>query len=359
MRRTPLYDREKELGATFTEFHGWELPLYYSTIREEHLAVRSSVGIFDVSHMGNFLISGPGSSYTMNYIFTNNFVKMRRHQLKYTHMLDEQGRIIDDMIGGMLEENEYMVVPNAAMIEEDLEHMLQHHRSNTLIENLSGEYSIIAVQGPRAQELMSRLTPFNLPSLRFFHCDYVLFPELERHVLLWRSGYTGEDGFEIIVENSLAGEVWDILFKKAGDDIPVKPCGLGARDTLRLEKGFLLSGQDFNRDRTPLETNCEWVVKWDHDFVGKEALLELKERGVKEKLALLLLLDKGVPRPGYKVYKGEEAVGRVSSGTFIPGKETGMALAYVKRELSDFGELLEVDIRGRRAQAKVVDPKKM
>ncbi|MCD6382986.1 MAG: glycine cleavage system aminomethyltransferase GcvT [Thermoplasmata archaeon] len=358
MKRTPLYDREKDVGATFTEFHGWELPLYYSSIRDEHLAVRNSVGVFDVSHMGNFLISGPGSPYTMNYIFTNNFVKMKRRQLKYTHMLDESGRIIDDMIGGMLEENEYMVVPNASMIEEDLKHMLENHRSNTLIENLSDEYAIIAVQGPRAAELMSRVVDYNLSNLRFFHCDYMRFPSLEREILVWRSGYTGEDGFEIIVEKDGAGEVWDLLFKK-GEDLKVRPCGLGARDTLRLEKGFLLSGQDFNRDRTPLETNCEWVVKWDHDFIGKEALLKQKEKGIKEKLALLLMLEKGVPRPGYNVYKGEELVGKVSSGTFVPGKETGMALAYVRKELSDFGELLEVEIRRRRVPAKVVDPKKM
>ncbi len=355
LRKTPIADIHEEYGGKMTDFFGWYLPTHFTSITDEHLAVRNSVGVFDVSHMGNYRIRGDTATETMSYILTQDIESMRINQLKYTHFLNEKGQIIDDMITGRLGSNDYFAVPNAATNDGDWNHFTSLRKEGTEMENVSDQYAIIAVQGPKAEALMRKVVDHPL-DFKFFNCDHMRFKDLDRTFLVWRSGYTGEDGFELMIQNDHAADVWRSIFKH-GEEFNVKPCGLGSRDTLRLEKALLLSGQDFNLNHTSLETNVAWVVKWNHDFLGKEVLERQKEEGIPEKFAAIHLRDRGIPRTGMEILKDGEIVGSVTSGTMIPGSKTGMALGYVRMGLHEYGTRLEIRIRNRDVPAEVVNPR--
>ncbi|MGA1822950.1 MAG: glycine cleavage system aminomethyltransferase GcvT [Thermoplasmatota archaeon] len=355
LKKTAIADIHEEMGGSMTDFFGWYLPTHYTTITDEHVAVREGVGIFDVSHMGNFRIFGDTATETVDHILTQDIKGMRIKQLKYTHFLNEEGQIVDDMIIARLDENHYFAVPNAAKIQLDWDHFNKYRREGTVMENLSGNYAIIAVQGPKAEELMKRVTTHPC-DMKFFNCDYMHFRDLDRTFLVWRSGYTGEDGFECMIPNEDAPGVWRSLFKHGGD-LGVKPIGLGARDTLRLEKALLLSGQDFDFDRTSLETNVAWVVKWNHEFVGKPVLERQKEEGIPYKFVAFHLKDRGIPRTGMEILKDGEKVGIVTSGTMVPGKKIGMGLGYVKTGLDEYGSMIDIQVRNRTVPAEVVNPR--
>jgi aminomethyltransferase len=357
MKYTALHDIHLELNGKMIDFFGWHMPVQFSGIIDEHLAVRNSLGLFDVSHMGNYFIDGPDAAKFLSYVLTNNYITSKIGELKYTHILNPDGKIIDDMIAARLDVERFACVPNASMIDRDLE-WFQEHIGNfdVKIENVSDDYSILALQGQNAQKCLQKITDDNLDDFNFFQCKNLKISEIPNKVMVWHSGYTGEDGFELMPENQYAPKIWEALMD-AGQDFNIKPIGLGARDTLRLEKGFLLSGQDFHEDRTSLETNwsAEWAVDWDHDFVGKDALQTQKAEGGYELFVGIELIDKGIPRTGFDILKDNKKIGTVTSGTMIPGKKIGFALGYVAPEYSKPDTELIIDIRGREAKGKVAD----
>ncbi len=369
--RTPLYGWHASRGARIVTFAGWDMPLLYAGIVEEHLAVRGAAGLFDVSHMGKLLLEGPGTSALVNRLSTNDIPAVPG-RARYTHLLDEQGRILDDVIFTALGPDRYLCVCNAGPRPRIVAWIQRHLRGPTM-RDLTPEYLCLAFQGPRAAEALQRLTPHDLASIKPFRAATIPLtlpggapPETEGRggpdpfappgaVLVTRTGYTGEDGFELFPRSALAVPLWEALLR-VGSDLGAVPVGLGARDTLRLEKGYLLSGQDFTGKETSLETNSEWLVKWDHDFVGREALRAQKARDAYRILTGLRLLEKGVPRHGCRVLSGGREVGLVTSGTLSPSLRVGIALAYLDPGFTAPGTRVAVDVRGEGKAAEVVRP---
>lgn len=389
MLRTPLYDLHVKLGAKMVPFGGWEMPLQYSSIIEEHLAVRKAAGIFDVSHMGDIVIRGEGAKELLARLLTNNVEDLPVGKGIYGHILNDEGRIIDDAIAYHYEEGVYLLVPNAATTERILAWVLAHADKQEIID-VSRRVACIALQGPKAAEILEDLTFADLGSMRRNSSELAeLFadPEITEGIMdryqptgflcdviakkcrpntkgllgfnetgyLCRTGYTGEDGFEILVENSAAPVLWQVLLK-AGEERGIRPCGLGARDTLRLEMGFLLSGTDFDGGQTSLETGPAWVVKMQREFIGKGALLRQQATGDYPRLVCLELMEKGVPRHGYQIVVGGDVVGAVTSGTLSPCLKKGIAMGYVRPPFHQEGTEVEVVIRGASAKARVVKP---
>ena len=369
--RTPLFDWHAAHGARIVEFAGWDMPLLYAGIVEEHLAVRRAAGLFDVSHMGKLLIEGPGASAAVNALSTND-IPATPGRARYTHLLDDAGRILDDVIFTCLAPDRYLCVCNAGPRARIVPWIRDHVRGPTL-RDLTPDVLCLAFQGPRAAEALRRLTSTDLASIKPFRAAAIPLtlpggapPETKGwgsgdalappgSVLVTRTGYTGEDGFELFPRSALAVPAWDALLA-AGRDLGAVPVGLGARDTLRLEKGYLLSGQDFTGTETSLETNSEWLVKWGHAFIGREALLAQKARGGYRLLMGLRLLEKGVPRHGCRVLSGGREVGRVTSGTLSPSLRVGIALATLDPGFQAPGTRVAVDIRGELKAAEVVKP---
>ncbi|MDG6224626.1 MAG: glycine cleavage system aminomethyltransferase GcvT [Candidatus Thermoplasmatota archaeon] len=355
LKKTPLAEVHVQMGGNMVDFFGFYLPTHYTNITDEHVTVRTGVGVFDVSHMGNFRIYGDTATDTMDNILTQDIRGMRMKQLKYTHFLNEEGMIVDDMIIARLSEDHYFSVPNAAKIKLDWDHFNKYRKPGTVMENISDDYAILAVQGPKAVEVMRKATTHPC-EMKFFNCDYMHFKDLDRTYLVWRSGYTGEDGFELMIPNEDAVAVWKSIFKH-GEEFGIKPIGLGARDTLRMEKALLLSGQDFDFNHTSLETNVAWCVKMDHDFVGKSVLEEQQRNGIPQKFVAFQLKDRGIPRTGMEIFKDNEKVGDVTSGTMIPARKIGFGLGYVKYDLHEFGTKLDVRIKERMVPIEVVNPR--
>ncbi len=369
--RTPLFDGHAARGARIVEFAGWDMPLLYTGIVEEHLAVRRAAGLFDVSHMGKLLLEGPGTHADVNRLSTND-IPATPGRARYTHLLDDRGRILDDVIFTCLGPDRFLCVCNAGP-RPRIAAWIQGHLRGPTMRDLTPDHLCLAFQGPRAAEALQRLTSTDLGSLKPFRAVAIPLalpggspPETEGRgppdplasrgaVLATRTGYTGEDGFELFPRSALAVPGWDALLA-AGRDLGAVPVGLGARDTLRLEKGYLLSGQDFTGNETSLETNSEWLVKWDHDFIGRDALLAQKARGGYRLLMGLRLLEKGVPRHGCRVLSGDREVGRVTSGTMSPSLRVGIALAYLDPGFQAPGTRVAVDIRGEPKAADVVKP---
>ncbi len=389
MLRTPLYDLHVMLGAKMVPFGGWEMPLQYSSIIEEHLAVRKAAGIFDVSHMGDIVIRGEGAKELLARLLTNNVEDLPVGKGIYGHILNDEGRIIDDAIAYHYEEGVYLLVPNAATTERVLAWVRAHADKQEIID-VSRRVACIALQGPKAAEILEDLTFADLRSMKRNSSELAeLFadPEITEGIMdryqptgflcdviakkckpntkgqlgfnetgyLCRTGYTGEDGFEMLVENSAAPVLWQVLLK-AGEEHGIKPCGLGARDTLRLEMGFLLSGTDFDGGQTSLETGPAWVVKMQREFIGKGALLRQQATGDYPRLVCLELMEKGVPRHGYQIVVGGDVVGAVTSGTLSPCLKKGIAMGYVRPPFHQEGTEVEVVIRGASTKARVVKP---
>jgi len=370
-------------------FGGWEMPLQYSSIIEEHLAVRKAAGIFDVSHMGDIVIRGEGAKELLARLLTNNVEDLPVGKGIYGHILNDEGRIIDDAIAYHYEEGVYLLVPNAATTERVLAWVRAHADKQEIID-VSRRVACIALQGPKAAEILEDLTFADLRSMKRNSSELAeLFadPEITEGIMdryqptgflcdviakkckpntkgqlgfnetgyLCRTGYTGEDGFEMLVENSAAPVLWQVLLK-AGEEHGIKPCGLGARDTLRLEMGFLLSGTDFDGGQTSLETGPAWVVKMQREFIGKGALLRQQAAGDYPRLVCLELMEKGVPRHGYQIVVGGDVVGAVTSGTLSPCLKKGIAMGYVRPPFHQEGTEVEVVIRGASTKARVVKP---
>jgi len=347
--RVPLHELHAGLGARFVEFAGFEMPVQYSSILEEHAAVRTRAGLFDVSHMSNLWVRGEGAGELLSQTVGTNPERVKTGRASYTTAMRDDGTIIDDLIYYRFGDDEYHVVPNAGMNKILTSWFTAHAGGDVQVEDASREYCIFALQGPRARDVLRRVMPEAADVKRFgFH-------ELrfgKRKGFVSGTGYTGEDGVEIVVPNAEGAELFPRILRE-GKSEGLIPVGLGARDTLRLEKGYCLASHEFAGGRTPLEASLEWTVHWDHDFVGKTALEEQKQRGVYEHLVGLTLEDAGIARQGHAIVDGSQPIGAVTSGTMSPTLHKGIALGYVPRDYAEPGRSLGVDIRGRRVGARV------
>ena len=360
MKHTSLNLLHKELQAKMTEFAGYEMPLYYLSIIKEHLNVRNKVGIFDVSHMGDIIVSGADAEDYLFYLFSTNIKNMKQGQARYTCFLNEKGLMIDDTIVTKLEDDKFLVVPNAANIDKILNWMKKNTKKfDVEIINLSEKISCIALQGPFSANLIKQLFDVDLKSFEVSYQTYdhesqtnEIFNK-ENTILLSKTGYTGEKGYEIIISNSGAEKLWGKLME-IGKEYEIMPCGLGSRDTLRMEKGYLLSGQDFKEDRTPVEAGISWTISWEHEFIGKNAILNKKPEEI---FRGFIMQENGFPRHGCEIYNGNEKVGIITSGGISPVLNCGIGLGYIKKENAETGNIVEIDIRGKRKKIKVSKPK--
>ncbi|MEF8879202.1 MAG: glycine cleavage system aminomethyltransferase GcvT [Candidatus Thermoplasmatota archaeon] len=356
-KKSPLNDLHKELGASFTEFAGFEMPLQYTSIKDEHLNVRKKVGVFDVSHMSNLWIKGEDAEELLTLTTMEDASRIGEGKSQYAAVLREDGSMIDDTIF-MHVDDRFMMIPNAGKDEKVAGWLRDKAEENGLdvdIENVTGDYVILAVQGPKTRDVLQKLTDEKLSDLGFFGCKKINIGDVD--CIISYTGYTGELGYEFQITPPEEGKK---LYKKileAGEEYGIKPIGIGARDTLRLEKFFLLSGNEFNGERrTPLEAGIGFFLYWDHEFIGKEALKKQKEKGGYQKLSALECKERGVPRHGCEVQKDGATVGNVTSGTMSPCLKKGIAMAYVNPEYSEIGTTLEIIIRGKPVEAEVVKP---
>lgn len=345
LKKTPLASRCESAGGKMVDFHGWLLPVQFDGIIAEHKAVREAAGMFDVSHMGQIFVEGKDAWPFLQYINCNN-IKNAPAAGTYSHILTEKGTIIDDAISFCLTPEKFLVVVNAACISEDFAwFQTQAANFNVSVRNESADWGMIAVQGPQALEKVSNLIS-DVRDLPRFHIKEIELFGAKGYVT--RTGYTGEDGVEIMLPAGKIGGLWDALLH-----LGVKPCGLGARDVLRLEAGYLLNGADADQTRTPYEANCGWVVKLaKENFVGKVALAAQKEQGLKQKLTAFVLKSPGVPRAECKVYSGGKEIGVLTSGTYSPLFK-GIAVGYIPADAT-VGSEVEIEIHGKRVKAEVV-----
>ncbi len=357
-QKTHLYKFHKRTGK-MTLFAGFEMPLWYKGIIPEHMTVRNKVGIFDITHMGRALIRGPESEAFLNYVTTNDVARLTPLSAHYSTVCNEKGGIKDDFVLSRLEPEKFLIVYNATNRKKDYEWLVRHSKSfNAKVEDVSDIIAMFAVQGPKAQKTLQRTADSDLSKIERFKCGWTRLDEVD--AFLSRTGYTGEDGFEVFVWDTplsnpaKAEKVWKAVLE-AGKDFGIEPCGLGARDTLRLEAGMCLYGNDIDETTTPLEAGLSFVVKLKKEnFIGKDALLKQKTEGVKRKRVGLRMLEKSIPRPNYEVWKNDQMIGRVTSGTFSPVLERGIAMAYVPTEHSVEKSTVMVKIRDKRVKAEVV-----
>ena len=354
--KSPLYEIHKKLGARFTEFAGFEMPIQFSSIKDEHLTVRKSVGLFDVSHMSNVWITGKDAEKLISLTTVENASRIEDKKSQYTVILREDGTIIDDTIFMHLKDK-FMMIPNAGMAEtvtKWLNKKAKEYNISATAENVSRDYVILAIQGPKSRDTLQKLTKTDLISIGFFGCQYIDIADI--NCIISHTGYTGELGFELqISPTNLAREVFYKILK-AGEEFGIKPVGLGARDTLRLEKCFILAGNEFEDGRTPLEATLAWTINWDHDFIGKDALLKQKEKGDFERLTSIQCIDKGIPRHGCEIHKDGKKVGKVTSGTLSPCLNIGIAMGYVHPNFREKDSILDIIIRDKPVKAKVIKP---
>lgn len=352
MKRTPLFAAHRRAGAKMVEFAGWEMPVHYSGVIEEHRAVRSGAGLFDVSHMGEIEVRGAGATDFCQRMSANDVGRMALFQAQYNLLLNERGGVIDDVIFYRLEENRYLICVNAANTEKDYAWLRQHAAGAVDITNVSSSYAQLALQGPRAASILQPLTRTVLDAIRSFR--FVTAEVASVRCLVARTGYTGEDGFELYCSNEDAPHLWTELLSK-GAHQGLVPAGLGARDTLRLEKAYPLYGHELDDGTTPFEAGLDWVVKLSKPaFIGRESLLDQKRRGVTRKLVGLEMLERGIARQGHTVVSEGAPVGRVTSGTLSPSLDKAIALAFVAAAQAVAGAVVDVEIRGRRVPARVV-----
>lgn len=354
LKRTPLFPVYEKYGAKTIDFGGWDLPVQFSSIKEEHEAVRNSAGLFDVSHMGEVEVTGPDALAFVQKITTNDASKLSDNQAQYTIMCYENGGTVDDLLVYKKSDENFLLVINASNIDKDVAWMEQHVEGNVHVRNISAEVAQLALQGPKSQEVLSQLTDTDLSQIGFFH----FLPNVNlagMTALVSRSGYTGEDGFEIYCSTEDVIPLWDKILE-VGKDEGVVPCGLGARDTLRFEAKLPLYGQELSKDISPLEAGVGFAVKVDKevDFIGKAALKQQKEQGLARKLVGIEMIDRGIPRTHYPVFVGEVQVGEVTTGTQSPTLKKNVGLALIHSEYAVMEGEVDVEIRGKRLKAKIV-----
>ncbi len=357
MKTTPFTDIHMALGAKMHEFAGYNMPTEYSGIMDEHQTVVNSVGVFDVSHMGEFWVKGPNALEFLQRVTSNDVSLIEPGKAQYTSFLNEEGGIVDDFIVYHYESEKYLMVVNAANIEKDWEWCQLWNSMGAELENASDHMALLAVQGPKAMETLQKLTKADLSSIPYYSFVTETFADVE-NVIISNTGYTGAGGFELYFYPDAGIKIWNALFD-AGEEFGIKPVGLGARDTLRLEMGFCLYGNDLNETTTPFQAGLGWITKFadNKPFVGREALEKEKEDGITRKLCCFEMVDRGIPRQGYEIMHEEEGViGYVTSGTMSPMLKVGIGMGYVKPEYAKVGSEILIKVRNRNLKARVVKP---
>ena len=357
MKTTPFTEKHIALGAKMHEFAGYNMPIEYSGIIDEHLTVCQAVGVFDVSHMGEFWVKGPKALPFLQKVTSNDVSALVPGKVQYTCFPNETGGIVDDLLVYQYEPEKDLLVVNAANIEKDWNWCVSHNTEGAELENASDRMAQLAVQGPKAIQALQKLTPIDLSAVPYYHFTHGEFAG-EPDVIISNTGYTGAGGFELYFYPEAAMKIWEAVFE-AGAEFGIKPVGLGARDTLRLEMGFCLYGNDLDDTTSPIEAGLGWITKFveGKDFINRTQLEKQKKEGVTRKLVGFEMIDRGIPRHGYQLYNAEgEPIGSVTSGTMSPMRKIGIGMGYVKPEYAKPGTEIYVDMRGRKLKAQVVKP---
>jgi len=353
LRTTPLHSAHRALGAKMVDFGGWDMPVQYSGIIEEHLTVRSAVGLFDVSHMGEIEIRGPEAARCADFVTSNNVQKLKIGQAQYSGLLYEHGGFVDDILVHKVADDHFFLCVNASNQEKDFEHIRSQNQFDAQVEFASERYSQLAIQGPRAQATLQKLTAVDLATIKnYWFTDGEVSGTPAR---IAHTGYTGEDGFEIYVPPAEAQHTWNEVLR-AGAEFGIKPCGLGARNTLRLEAKMALYGHEIDASISPLEADLGWIVKLDKgEFVGRDALLKQKEAGLKRKLIGFEMLGRGIGRDGYEVFLDGTPAGWVTSGSPSPTLGKNIGLCYLPTEQAQIGKTIQIMIRNQPVDAVTVE----
>jgi aminomethyltransferase len=352
MQKTALYDIHTSLGAKMVPFAGYEMPLQYKGLLIEHHAVRNSIGMFDVSHMGEFLVKGEKACPMLQHATSNDVSKLKPGQIQYSCIPNSQGGIVDDLLVYCLNENEYLLVVNASNIEKDFEWFSQINQNyGAELINVSNEWSLLAVQGPKATECLQTISNVNLSEIPYYHFATGNIEGIN-NLILSNTGYTGAGGFEVYVRNNDATQVWNAIMK-AGESFGIEPAGLGARDTLRLEMGFCLYGNDINDETSPIEAGLGWITKFNKSFTNAEMLLKQKTEGPSRKLTGFTMLERGIPRNGYEICNASgEPIGIVTSGTQSPSLNIAIGMGYVPAALASNNSEIYISIRNTLIKAE-------
>ena len=352
MKKLVLSDLHETLGGKMVEYAGYKMPIQYAEgVKIEHQTVRESVGVFDVSHMGELFISGDKALDFLQYITSNDVSKLIPGKVQYTCLPNANGGIVDDFLLYMIAKNNYLLVVNASNMEKDLAWINKHNTFGCTVDNQSDNFSLLAVQGPKSIELLQELTSVDLSEIKYYNFRIGSIADIDE-VILSRTGYTGEIGFEIYVKNESVKQLWDALFATS---IEMKAIGLAARDTLRLEKGYCLYGNDINDTTSPIEAGLSWITKFTKEFVNHDNLKAQKEAGATKKLVGLELIDKGIARNGYPIVNAEgNKIGIITSGTMSPTLNKAIAMAYVPKEFSKLDSEILIKVRKKLIRAKVV-----
>jgi aminomethyltransferase len=355
MKNTALTDIHIKAGAKMVPFAGYNMPVQYSGINAEHETVRNGVGVFDVSHMGEFILKGENALNLIQQVTTNDAAKLYDGKVQYSCLPNETGGIVDDLLVYRIDEKTYMLVVNASNIEKDWDWISKYNKYGVEMKNISDRTSLLAIQGPKAAEALQSLTDIDLASMEYYTFKKGKFAGID-NVLVSATGYTGAGGFEIYFENQHAEHIWNAVFK-AGEPFGIKPVGLGARDTLRLEMGFCLYGNDIDDTTSPLEAGLGWVTKFSKEFTNSTALLQQKQDGLKRKLVGFEMIDRGIPRHNYEIVdEAGNNIGIVTSGTQSPSLQKAIGMGYVKTEFAKEGTEIFISIRDNKIKAVVVKP---
>ena len=353
MKNTALTQKHQDLGAKLVPFAGYNMPVQYEGVTVEHETVRNGVGVFDVSHMGEFELKGENALALIQKVSTNDASVLVDGKAQYSCMPNGNGGIVDDLIIYRISQNHYFLVVNASNIEKDWNWISSHNDLGVEMTNLSNDYSLLAIQGPKAAEAMQQLTSIDLSAMVYYTFQDGTFAGIE-NVMISATGYTGSGGFELYVKNEHAEQLWNRIFE-AGEKFGIKPIGLAARDTLRLEMGFCLYGNDIDDTTSPLEAGLGWITKFTKDFVDSDFLKNQKEVGVSRKLVAFEMIDRGIPRHDYKIVDANGAeIGKVTSGTMSPSMKIGIGLGYVTIENTQLDREIFIEIRDKNIKAKVV-----
>lgn len=351
-KKLVLNDTHIALGGQMMPFAGYNMPVRYASDIEEHMTIRNGVGVFDVSHMGEFIVKGTGALDLIQKVSSNDATKLIPGKAQYSCLPNGEGGIVDDFIVYMLGENDYMLVVNASNIDKDWSWINSHNKFGADLQNVSDDYSLFAVQGPKAEAILQKITDVGLSAIKFYHFNIGTIGAID-NVIISATGYTGSGGFELYVKNEDALALWQEIFK-AGEPEGIKPIGLGARDTLRLEMGYCLYGNDIDDQTSPLEAGLGWITKFSKPFINSESLQKQKEAGVNRKLVAFEMIDKGIPRHDYVLEDTSgNVIGRVTSGTQSPMLNKGIGLGYVETPFSTLGTEIIVAVRKRKLRALI------
>ena len=355
MKKTALFDSHVKLGAKMVEFANFLMPIQYDGIKSEHLAVKHNLGVFDVSHMGEFFISGKGALELLQFCLSNDVSILRNGEAQYNALLNDSGGIVDDMILYKLSDEKFMLVVNASNIKKDWDYLLSKNTYGANMENVSDQYSLLSIQGPKTLQSIQELTPHDLSTISYYNFVVTEFAG-QKNIIVSNTGYTGCGGFEIYCKSHQLIEVWNKIML-VGKNYNIKPIGLAARDTLRLEMGFCLYGNELSDDITPIEAGLTWITKFSKKFNGYNILKEQKENGVKKKLIGFELIEKGIPRKDYEIYDEDQIkIGRVTSGTMSPSLGKAIGLGFVDNSYAKTNTIIYINIRNNLIKALIIKP---